>query len=419
MKHRYFFQAAIALLVIVLILSIAKNQKHHSHNDAGFYPLKERSGAMAQSDETKQVKKQFGDLMKIVRTNEDDTKSRIALATLYIQEARVTGQHGYYEKAALKYLEEVLAKEPKHFEALTFKALVNLSQHHFAEGLAIAEKARANNPDNAFVHGLLVDANVELGNYARAIDEAEKMISLRPDIRSYSRISYLREIHGDYPGAIEAMKLAVDAGMPGDEATEWARVQLGKLYETTADVKNAEMHYEIALQKRPGYAYAIVGQGRIAMANKNYTKAIQYFEQADALIDDHSIKEAMADAYELNGQKDKADAIIQSLIKEMSHEANHENSHHHIGLELANVYLKAGDYDEALHHAIAEYNRRPSNIDMNEMAAWIYYNKKEYEKALPYIEAAMKTNSKNPVLLSRAALIFAKTGDTAKAKSLL
>ena len=92
------------------------------------------------------------------------------------------------------------------------------------------------------------------------------MISIRPDIRSYSRVSYLREIHGDYPGAIEAMKLAVDAGLPGDEATEWARVHLGHLYEITGDLKNAEMHYLIALQKRPGYAYAIAGQGSICFS---------------------------------------------------------------------------------------------------------------------------------------------------------
>ena len=48
---------------------------------------------MAQSEEAKQVQEQFADLMKIVRTNPDDMKSRIALASLYIQEARITGNH--------------------------------------------------------------------------------------------------------------------------------------------------------------------------------------------------------------------------------------------------------------------------------------------------------------------------------------
>ena len=62
--------------------------------------------------------------------------------------------------AAMKYVNEVLEKDSLNFEALTLKALLNLSQHHFAKGLALAEKARAINPDNAFVHGILVDGHV-------------------------------------------------------------------------------------------------------------------------------------------------------------------------------------------------------------------------------------------------------------------
>ena len=147
--------------------------------------------------------------------------------------------------------------------------------------------------------------NVELGNYFAAVKEADIMMSIRPDLRSYSRVSYLREIHGDYPGAIEAMKLAVDAGPPGDEATEWARIQLGKLYEISGDLKNAEMSYNISLQYRPGYAYAIAGLGRMATLAKEYNKAIAYYKQADSLVNDYSFKEDMADVYELAGQKDK------------------------------------------------------------------------------------------------------------------
>ena len=81
--------------------------------------------------------------------------------------------------------------------------------------------------------------------------------------------------------------------------------------------------------------------------------------------------------------------------------------------------MQAGNYDNALKHALAEYNRRPENIDVNETLAWVYYNKQEYDKALPYMETAMKTNSKDPVLLCRAGLIYAKTGNKEKAKSLL
>ena len=423
MKKNHFYWVAIMLFIVAAGFIVVKYKKDERIKMATFYPLKERVGSMANTEEAKNVKKQFADLMKIARTNPDDTKSRISLASLYIQEARVTGNYMYYDMAAMKYVNEVLEKDASNFEALMFKSLLYLSQHHFAEGLAIAEKARAQNPDNAFVHGILVDGNVEMGNYTAAIDEAEKMMSIRPDMRSYSRASYLREIHGDYPGAIEAMKLAVDAGLPGDESTEWTRVHLAHLYEITGDLKNAEMHYLIALQKRPGYAYAIAGQGRIALAAKEYNKAIAYYLQADSLVNDYSFKEDIAEVYEQTGQKNKSDSIIKWLAAAMSQDAKSgqqdDNIGHYADRELAYIYLKTGDYDKALEHALAEYNRRPANIDVNETVAWVYYNRKEYNKALSYLATAMKTKSKNPTLLCRAGLIYAKAGDKAKAKVIL
>ena len=39
--------------------------------------------------------------------------------------------------------------------------------------------------------------------------------------------------------------------------------------------------------------------------------------------------------------------------------------------------------------------------------------------ALPYIDAALKTNCKNPELLCHAGLIYARSGDKAKAKMYL
>src|SRR5436190_1168308 len=97
---------------------------------------------------------------------------------------------------------------------------------------------------------------------------------------------------------------------------------------------------------------------------------------------------------------------------------DNENIGHYADRELAYAYLKVNENDKALEHALLEYNRRPDNIDVNETVAWVYYRKGEYDKALPYIKTALKTNSKNPVLLSRAALIYFKTGDKTMAKSL-
>jgi tetratricopeptide (TPR) repeat protein len=77
------------------------------------------------------------------------------------------------------------------------------------------------------------------------------------------------------------------------------------------------------------------------------------------------------------------------------------------------------EYDKALQHALTEYNRRPNNIDVNETVAWVYYKKDEIQKAIPYINAALKTGSANPSLLCHAGLIYAKASDKIRAKQLL
>ena len=410
MKKKYIYTILLFFIAFCLCASFFRYNVRQSTS----YDLLDRKGPIADGREWQLTRTYAASLLQSLRKNPADAKSALALAAIFVQEARVTGNYVYYDKAAMKYVNDVLKADSANFDALTFKSLIYLSQHHFADGLAIAEKARTINPYNAFIYGLVVDGNVEMGNYDSAVANSDKMVSIRPDLRSYSRISYLREIYGDYPGAIQAMKMALAAGAPGDEGTEWTRIQLGKLYENTGDLTSAKMHYTIALNERPGYAYALAGLARIAVASRDYATAISLYEKAIAAVTDYSIKEELVEAYNLSGQKEKATAMANTVIDNMSKDAqsgtNDENIGHYADRELAYAYLKINDYNKALDHALLEYNRRPDNIDVNETVAWVYYCKGEYEKALPYLKIAQKTNSKNPTLLSHARLIYEKVG---------
>jgi len=423
MKKNTMYGFIIFLFVLAAAGIFFKYKNDESKKENRLYPVLDRKGSAVETGEFKAVLARSEALIKKIKTKPDDSKANLALASLYVQEARASGNYMYYDQAALKYVNAVLKKDPQNFEALSMKALLMLSQHHFAEGLQIAEAAKTINPYNAFIYGLIIDGNVEMGNYAAAVENADKMVSIRPDIRSYSRISYLREIYGDYPGAIEAMKMAIEAGVPGDEGTEWSRIQLARLYENTGDLKNAEMHYTIALQNRPAYAYAYAGLARIATADSDFKTAAHYYLQADSLVNDYSIKEELANVYKAMGAGETAAQLANSIIKGMNDAAAKEkkddSSGHYSDREMAYAYLKIKRYDKALEHALLEYNRRPENIDVNETLAWVYYSKGDYAKALPYAKAALKTNSLNPVLLCRMGLIYFKNGDKATAATLL
>ncbi|MBS1595249.1 MAG: tetratricopeptide repeat protein [Bacteroidetes bacterium] len=418
MNKKLIYPALILIACLVVGFVIIRDKK----KEATILPIKERTGRLAAQPDWTETKNKAAELYTKIQQQPTDEKLKLQLAALYIQEARVTGDHLYYDRAAMQLVDKTLQADSVNFEALCFKSMLYLSEHHFADGLTYAQKAQKVNPYNSFVYGLMTDSYVELGNYAKAVEATDKMVSIRPDLRSYSRVSYLREIHGDYPGAIEAMKMAVTAGYPGAEETEWARIQLGHLYENTGMRKEAQREYELALYERPDYAYAYAGLGRLAESNKDYKNAIANYEKADALVEDYSFKDELIDLYALNGDKAKSDATAKKVLDKLNGDAqagtNDASIGHYSDRELAYVYVKTGDYSKALEHAQMEYNRRPDNIDANETLAWVNYKKGNYAEAVKYIAVALKTNSQNPTLLTHAALIYQKAGDTAKAAEL-
>ena len=423
MKKNQLYLLSIALFIVAITGIVYNYQRKQKEKENTIYALLDRKGAAANSKEWLDVKKKYDDLAKAAKADPADTKSSLKLAALFIQEARETGNYVYYDMAAMRQLNGILKQEPTNFNGLIFKSLVQMSQHHFADGLVTAHKAQVVNPYNAYTYGLLVDGNVEMGQYDTAVVYADKMVSVRPDLTSYSRVSYLREIFGDYAGSIKAMKMAVETGGAGDEHTEWTRAQLGALYEKVGNYKEADTLYNFSLALRPYYPSALAGEARVAVASGDFKKAIALYEKADSLISDNSMKEELVELYRKTGDTKKADEKANQVIDDLSKDAqagiNDENIGHYADKELAYAYLKVGNTDKALEHAMLEYNRRPDNIDVNEVVAWGYYNKGDYAKALTYIKGAMKTHSKNPTLLSRAGLIYYKSGDKATAKILL
>ena len=419
MKKRFIY--ASLLVLIVAASAVVLTRSKHGKAETVYSELLPRKTSLVYAAEWAVVKNNVDVLVRKLEINPNDIKSLLALTAQYIQEGRNTGNFNYYNEAAFKCINNILDKDQDNFEALTFKATILLSQHRFADGLAIATKAQQLYPHNAYVYGLLVDGYVETGKYKEAIEAADKMVSIRPDNRSYSRIAYLREIHGDIPGAIEAMKMAVDAGAPGDENTEWCRVQLGRLIEKTGKINEAKMQYTIAIDNRNNYPYALAGLARISIVEKDYNKALDLLMRADSIIPDHTFKEGIAEIYKLQGENDKAKKVAEEILNYMKKKSSaNKNSIGQIeDHEMAHAYMGIDNYEKALKYALLEYDRRPENIEVNETVAIVYYGQREYAKALPYIETALKTSCKNPELLCHAGLIYSKTGNKEKAKTLL
>jgi tetratricopeptide (TPR) repeat protein len=383
--------------------------------------LKERQESLGTTDERVDIALRYDQAHARVKANANDADGWLALAEIFINEARVTGEHPYYYPAALDMISNALSAQgitpDQRFVSLSMRGMVEMSLHQFAAALKTGEEAVALNPHNSGAYGVLVDANVELGNYAKAVEWSDKMVATRPDLRSYSRISYLREIHGDVSGAIEAMEMAVEAGYPGLEQTSWCRITLGKLHETYGNLDHAQMHYQIALDQRPNYPFAIAALAGVEMKKKNYEAAEEMLAQAMKMIPEVSFAEQQAELYALTGRQDLADQKAEEVLAMLQDDADHG---HKVDLGFAQAQLHLmHNPAKALEYALREQQARPSNIEVNTLLAEIYLQLGDLEKAGAAVEMAKKTQSKNPELLGIGGVIEMRKGNAEEGKAMI
>lgn len=371
-------------------------------------------------DEMGYMMDQYNMLANKINGNPEDHESKLALAELFMMEARISGDHGHYYPAALTMIDQVISKElnaPLAYRAMLDKASVLLSLHQFAEAKEIGEKALKLNPHSADIYGVLIDAHIELGQYKEAVTYADKMVSIRPDLRSYSRISYLREIHGMVDEAITAMKMAVAAGYPGMEQTEWARLNLGNLYERYGMLDSAMVQYETALATRPNYPFAIASMADCYAAMNKNEKADSLNDVAMALIPEVSFYISKANREFEKGNTAKSEELTKEILAML---ADDEEAGHIMNLELASVNLSLlGDQNQALALAMKEYQNRPDNIEVNKLLAEIYYRSNNLSKAQEHIQKALVTGSKDPETKCLEGILLAKSNKTEEGTKLI
>lgn len=436
MKHytlparRFLLYSVLFLLTGILLSACSQNKEAADEvviNNAVSVPkLLPRKVQTGTQDENAQIVKTYNDAINALKGNPDDLKEYLKLASVYITEGRITGNNGYYSTAAIKMLNKIIDSKPEDanilFESLSLKSAVLLNLHQFKEALAVAEEGRKLNAFDAGIYGALVDANVEMGNYAAAVKDCDQMLTIRPDLRSYSRASYLRQIYGDNKGAIDAMRMAVESGVPGMETTEWCRVNWGNLYLNTGKLDTAEMIYQTALSFRPGYAPAEIGLAKVFAAKKDYNAAILHTKNAIRVVSEAPYVAYLGELYMMQGDKSRSKDVFNDVVRLLEdNETEQSNGNivkHNGSRELAMAYLNINDYDKALKYASIDHNMRPKNIDANDLMAWVYYKKGNYTEARKYNSVVFQTKIKNADMLYKSGLIYAAAGDVNTASKL-
>lgn len=223
-----------------------------------------------------------------LRANPEAAQAYVALATAFLRSARAHGAaHRAYARDTIEVGLQRTDGEPR---LRLLSAMLLLDDHRFEQVIAAATELSSLLPYDPTPHLLVGDASLELGRYAQAEQAYEDAVALRPDLRSYNRIGYMRWLYGDFDGAVEALELALDAGSARDpESMAWCFTDLGAMYLRRGQVGPAKNAAERALQLVPGYAPALSLQGRALLEDASY-------DQARSVLADAAERAPSADA---------------------------------------------------------------------------------------------------------------------------
>jgi len=406
----------VTMFALIIALTIIVSWRSAPARDSAlFLPNADSVLSDALSRTSASVDSQIQTLQDQLRSHPDDWQSYSQLGLTYLQKARETGDPTYYQKTE-DALNKALSFQPDDYASVSASGALALARHQFHAALELGEKARQINPDRAYAYGVIADAQTELGQYSEAVETLQAMVNLRPDMSSYSRISYIRELHGDIDGALDMMQRAVDSGTPNLESTAWVRTQLGNLYFNTGDFEQAEVEYLRTLNDRPDYVYALAGLGRLRAAQGDTGEAIKLLNQAIGIMPMPEFVILLGDLYQTTGQQDAANQQynLVSTIEEI-YRANGVD----MDMEIA---LFNADHNKNLKETLAlarkSFENRPS-IHGADALAWVLYKNGNYQEAQKYSEEALRLGTKDALKLFHAGMIALELGNETQAREYL
>jgi tetratricopeptide (TPR) repeat protein len=349
-------------------------------------------------------------LSAAVRERPKDTMAAAALAGAYLQRARENADPTNYLKAS-EVLERALQARPGDPTALSVRGGLRLARHDFAGALADARSVLARGGGNP-PYGVLVDALAELGRYDEATDTVQIMLDRKPNIESYARAAYVRELRGDLAGAAEAMRLAVAAGGAVPENEAYVASLLGDLEFTRGRLGAAATAYRDSERRFAGFSRAEMGLARVDAARGRTRRALERLRRLVARL---PAAPALVELGELElaaGQKARAKRHLALAAEQNRLELA-------AGVKPDAIFITQeidhGDARRALRLARAAYAAAPS-VRSADAVGWALTRTGQPEAGLRWARRALRLGSRDPLFLFHAGMAAHAAGDNRSAR---
>ena len=293
---------------------------------------------------------------------------------------------------ATRYYGEILAKEPRHFDALHLSGLAAFQQGDMARAAELLGRANEVNPDHPDCLCHMGCVAMEQGASDAAVAALSRAIELQPDhVNAQYNLGYALARRGDLDGAAAAFRRVLElepgaitahndlgvvlarADRPDDAAAEFrkviahqpdnagAHVNLGNTLRDAGDHDGALAAFDSGLTLAPDHADAHYNQGLALKDLGRREAAVAAFRKAIALQPDATDAHynlAHNKRFEAAGDPDIA--AIEDLLDRPE---TGEQARIRLSFALAKAYEDAGDFDRSFGHLATGNGLKRQSID--------------------------------------------------------
>lgn len=340
-----------------------------------------------------------------LRRDPDDAQTWAQLGTAYVEQARITGDPSYYERAQGALDRSMQVQPDDNAEAMLGLGALANARHDFTSARDWALRAMELRPKTAAVYGVLADALTQLGNVDGATAAVQQMLDLEPGVASFTRASYEFELHGRVNDARRALERALeDVGSRAGLA--FCRYYLGELAFNSGDLDEAARQYDQGLEIAPDDARLRQGRAKVDAARGDVERALVGYQN---VINRAPLPQYVQEYGELLlavGRTEEAERQFELYrVQQRLYEAQGSTDDLAVALFLADH----GDPAEALRRAQAEWDRRQSVFVADAMAWALHVNGRDTE-ALDYADRADALGWRNATFAYHRGMILQSLG---------
>ena len=350
-------------------------------------------------------------LQNTLRRLPQDHVSWANLAVAYVEQARLTGNATYYEKADDAAARSFEVEPDENFTALAAQAAISAARHDFSDALSSADEALAINPRDLGALAIRVDALNELGQYDEQLKALRVADRFQPSTAIAARYSYAYELRGDLDRAADILRRAAANGSRNDKA--YTLTLLADIQRKQDRLGAAADQLDVAQQAVPDYLPALVSRARLQVAQGDPEQAVRTWQDVVARQPLPEYVTELGELLQHLGRTDEADAqfaVVRTTIELL------DASGVRTDLETALFEADHGSPERALSQARAEWRQRTS-VHVADALAWALHRSGRDREALTIARRATSLDSPEARFWIHRGTIEAALGMTDEART--